>query len=801
MTGPIDTARVEIIPDFSRFGAEVSRGVDSALRGVTADVRTAFGAAERAAADAATEIGRDFQRGGERAEAALREVAGTAQREMAKTAAASEAASASMGSRFKGAFAAIGSGLVLATAAIGAGLAALTGFGLKSAATLEQTQVAFDSLLGSATKGHQVFGDLQKFAAVTPFTFPELTGAAQRFLAFNDAVGLSDDALQPFLTTLGDVASVTGGGAQAMNSVTLAMGQISSAGKVTLDNLNQISEALPGFSGVAAIASATGKTTAQTMDDISSGSLDATTGIQALLKGMATFPGAAGAMEKQSQTLLGVFSTFKDTMGQALVAGFQPVIPAIKGSLAEVTPVLGAAIAQLAPVLGTLVATILPLIASLVQSIVPIIAPIVDALQVGLAILGPALQPLGQALGAISAALAPVIPMVADLAAQLAGELGKALLSVVPALFMLVNSILPVAISIIRPLLPVITKLAAVIGSALTPILRIVSSLFEKLGPPIIKIVEVVAALLMPIFDALTPVIDSIIMALMPFVDILVTLLPPVLAIIQAFMPLTSIIVALLPVVTAILVPLIKLVAILVDFLAQAGLVPLITLIAQALALVLSPLNLLVPVIQSFVAWITRLDWGAIGRAIGGAFQFAWNAVVHFVGDILQRTLAMPRQILSALGNFGSLLYNAGRDLIIGLWNGISAMGGWLWNKVKQFAVDNTIGAFKRALSIGSPSQVAADEVGQPIAQGIGVGVGQGIPDIARMLNTAVSVAGGGASAAAPTLGAAGGIVVNVNFSGVVPTEAEARRTGQAAGEGILAALQRRSVALAVRAA
>ena len=52
------------------------------------------------------------------------------------------------------------------------------------------------------------------------------------------------------------------------------------------------------------------------MADISSGSLDATTGIKALLDGMAKFPGAAGAMEAQSKTLLGVFSTIESLAGR-----------------------------------------------------------------------------------------------------------------------------------------------------------------------------------------------------------------------------------------------------------------------------------------------------------------------------------------------------------------------------------------------------------------------------------------------------------------------------------------------------
>lgn len=455
MTSPIDTASVEIVPDFSGFGRKVSAGIDAALRGVVGDVRSAFDTVERAASSAGADVGREFQQGGERAESALREISTTAKREFREVEVSAAAAGSGLRTNLAGALGFVRSAMLGLTVAAGAGLVAMTGFGLKSAAQLEQVQVAFDSLLGSAEKGAAVFKDLQQFAAATPFEFPEVAGAAQRFLAFNDAVGLSDDSLRPFLTTLGDVASVTGGGAQALNSVTLAMGQIASSGKLTLDNLNQISEALPGFSGVAAIASATGKTTAQVMQEISAGSIDATTGIQALLVGMQKFPGAAGAMEKQSQTLLGVFSTFKDTLSQALVAGFAPVLPAIKDALSAATPLLGDAIAKIAPALGSALSAILPLIATVVSAISPILKPLIDGIGVFVRTAGETggLQQLGDALGQVAKAMMPLFPVLGDLVGALAVALIPAIESLIPQLPEIVDGMVQV-LNAITPILP-----------------------------------------------------------------------------------------------------------------------------------------------------------------------------------------------------------------------------------------------------------------------------------------------------------------------------------------------------------
>ena len=827
MTSPIDTASVAIVPDFSAFGREASAGIDRALRGVVGDVRTAFDTVERAASDAGADVGREFQQGGESAERALREISTTARREFAQVQTSATAAGSGLRANLGGALGFVKTALIGLTVAAGTGLAAMTGFGLKSAAQLEQVQVAFNSLLGSAEKGAEVFKGLQQFAAATPFEFPEVAGAAQRFLAFNDAVGLSDDALQPFLTTLGNVASVTGGGAQALNSVTLAMGQIASSGKLTLDNLNQISEALPGFSGVAAIAAATGKTTAQVMDEISKGEINATVGIQALLTGMNKFPGAAGAMEKQAQTLLGVFSTFKDTLSQALVAGFAPVLPAIKQSLTEVTPILGQAIAGLAPVLGQLLAGVLPLLGQLIQAITPILAPLVSALGEGLKAVGPALQPLGNALGQIAGALAPLLPLFAQLAVLIAGALGPVIQALVPVFAELVGSVLPPLLEVLKPILVILSNVAGTIATALLPIVKVLAKVFEVLGPPIMTIVQALADLLMPIISALAPVIGQLLEAFTPILDIIVALIPPLVSIIQAFMPLTDVIVALLPAVVAIVTPLAKLVALIVGFLAQEAIVPLVELLAKVLTLVLSPLELLVPLIESFVGWITSLDWGAIGAAIGGFFVDMWNHILDFfkgignwfaslpgvarqhfeamknaiiakVAEVIAFARGIPGRILSAIGSLGGLLVNAGRSVIQGLWNGISAMGGWLWTQVKNFVYNNTIGAAKSILGIGSPSKVFAEQVGRWIPPGIGEGINAAAPNLLATLNglTANMVGAAQGGGGGITLGAG---AVQVTFTGVVPSAAEARRTGEQVASGVAQALARRNVATAVR--
>src|SRR5260221_10659364 len=69
----------------------------------------------------------------------------------------------------------------LAGAAVGLGEALLG-----PNASMEQTTVGFETLLGKGKKTQAFLKDLQNFAAATPFEFPELATDAEHMLAFGD---------------------------------------------------------------------------------------------------------------------------------------------------------------------------------------------------------------------------------------------------------------------------------------------------------------------------------------------------------------------------------------------------------------------------------------------------------------------------------------------------------------------------------------------------------------------------------------------------------------------------------------
>lgn len=206
----------------------------------------------------------------------------------------------------------------LAMAGIG-GTAAIGGM-LSLAAQIEQTEVQFKTLLGSAEAAKQMIADLQQFAASTPFQVEGLADSAKVLLAF----GTANEQVLPTLKILGDVAAATG---NQVNELANIYGKVKARGALMTEQLDQFNErAIPVG---AKLAEMFGVSEAAIRDMASKGQIsfgDLQTALQAMTQeGGIAFNG----MKDQSTTLGGLWSTLKDNItlalteiGGAMVEGF-----------------------------------------------------------------------------------------------------------------------------------------------------------------------------------------------------------------------------------------------------------------------------------------------------------------------------------------------------------------------------------------------------------------------------------------------------------------------------------------------
>lgn len=192
---------------------------------------------------------------------------------------------------------------------IGAGLAALGMASVKAGASFQSTKTAFTNMLGSAEKAQDFLGKMQDFAAKTPFEFSQVSQAAQKFIAF----GFSAEQVIPTLTAVGDAAAGVGLGAEGINRITLALGQMAAKSKVQAGEMMQLTET--GIPAWKMLADQIGVSVPEAMSMVSKGAIDAATGITALVSGMEQSFG--GMMDQQSETISGTWSTLMDGLEQS----------------------------------------------------------------------------------------------------------------------------------------------------------------------------------------------------------------------------------------------------------------------------------------------------------------------------------------------------------------------------------------------------------------------------------------------------------------------------------------------------
>lgn len=135
--------------------------------------------------------------------------------------------------------------------------------------------------------------------------------------------------------------------------------------------------------------------------------------------------------------------------------------------------------------------------------------------------------------------------------------------------------------------------------------------------------------------------------------------------------------------------------------------------------------NFVVGVFLGFHNFMLGIVKKVIGFFVGfGTFIFVTLPARIRLGTsiMISNFLSFVSRIWNAFVSLPGRLVNIGRDIVTGIWRGISNMGGWLWQQVTGFA-NNIIQTMMHAIGARSPSRKAAEKVGKPVAQGTALGM------------------------------------------------------------------------------
>lgn len=149
----------------------------------------------------------------------------------------------------------------------------------------------------------------------------------------------------------------------------------------------------------------------------------------------------------------------------------------------------------------------------------------------------------------------------------------------------------------------------------------------------------------------------------------------------------------------------------------------------------------------ALTAWVNDIEARAIAalKDLGAAFVRAKDDVIAFGTQALDWIKAKPAEIAAAFSGLREKFMQIGRDILSGLWNGLTERYESLKEGISGFAT-GLVTTVKGALGIESPSTVF-HEIGVNMMQGLGNGITEAAGSVSGALGAVVSSAAGGMQA------------------------------------------------------
>ena len=459
-----------------------------------------------------------------------------------------------------------------------------------------------------------------------------------------------------------------------------------------------------------------------------------------------------------------------ETAGGGLLDTFQSISQAFEDVTG--TESFKDAITALSQTVATLVSTALPLLVSALGVLGPIFEALAGPVQTLIEALGAALAPIVAALGPVLTALADTIGNLVLVFVPLLEVIGQLITTLLPALLPLFDSLFV----IFGEIAPAVAVFAEMLGQFLTPILQALGPLLDLVLDPLVELYSAVFPAIIEVLLALQPGLIALSLAL---VEVLEAAGPLIQAVLQLVVALGS---ALAPVIA----PLAKLLLGLVNgalkvvaTVITAVVVPAVEILTKLLqgrfsdawnqvkTIVSTVATQVVGFVRSMVTQSIQILGNLLKQGVQAATELALGFVRQIqklVADSIRFVSELPGKILSKVANFGSLLLQAGKDIIRGLINGLKSMLGSLLSTISDIGSQAASG-IKDFFGISSPSRLTAG-YGRDIVRGLIVGMNDMVPALEREVAGIAGVVTPAGSLSLGMAGSAGVSTTPVSLSG-----------------------------------
>lgn len=349
-----------------------------------------------------------------------------------------------------------------------------------------------------ASDSAQKFASTLSFAGLDTSTIDQLTTSTQKY-ADQTVYDLSDirnttaqlaatgvDNYANLAEAAGNLNAVAGGNADTFKSVGMVLTQTAGAGKLTTENWNQLSDAIPGASGKLQEAmKKNGAYTGDFRDAMAKGQISAEEFNKAVMDlGMTD---AAKEAATSTQTIEGAMGNLEASV---VNVGMQ-ILDSFKGPATQGISMLAEGISGLPQAFTGMMGSVTPVLQQVGSVFQSSFAPVG---QVFTSQLVPALRPFMQALQ----------------------NLGSAIMPVLNAAF---QTFMPVLGSLVANL----TQVGATIMTTITPVINNMAALFQAALPVLTALFQSWAASLQGIIDAVFPYIQTVISTVMNVINAIIT--------------------------------------------------------------------------------------------------------------------------------------------------------------------------------------------------------------------------------------------------------------------------------------
>lgn len=282
----------------------------------------------------------------------------------------------------------------------------------------------------------------------------------------------------------------------------------------------------------------------------------------------------------------------------------------------------------------------------------------------------------------------------------------------------LIDSLLPIIAQKIPEI--ILQILPNLVSAGINIVTSLITGIQQNLPSLIQSAMQIITQLLTALFDLLPQILDMGVQILMQLVLGIAQALPELIP--QAVNAVTTIVESLIDNIDLIIEAGIQLLIGLAEGLINA--IPqLIDKIPTIIDKLLNAIiNNLPKLVEMGVELVVKLATGLV------------QAIPTLVGKIPQ----LISSVLNAIGKLPGMVVDIGKNIVSGIWNGISNMASWLWNKISGWCSD-IFNSIKNFFGIHSPSKLFADKVGKMLGLGVGEGFDDSLSSVYRDMQKAIN--------------------------------------------------------------